>query len=61
VKKLINNPDDVVREELEGIQSAHGDLVRVSYDPMFVGMAQTNCREKFQYFYPLSLQSYAAL
>jgi phosphoenolpyruvate---glycerone phosphotransferase subunit DhaK len=36
VKKLINNPADVVREELEGIQSAHGDLVRVSYDPMFV-------------------------
>ena len=36
MKKLINNPADVVREELEGIQSAHGDLVRVSYDPMFV-------------------------
>ncbi len=33
MKKLINDPADVVREELEGIEAAHGDLVRVSYDP----------------------------
>ena len=39
MKKLINNPADVVREELEGIQSAHGELVKVSYDPMFVTRA----------------------
>jgi dihydroxyacetone kinase-like protein len=30
VKKLINQPEDVVREELEGIALAHGDLVRVN-------------------------------
>src|SRR3954453_2593733 len=36
VKKLINSPDDVVKEELEGIAAAHGDRVRVSYDPAYV-------------------------
>jgi len=29
VKKLINNPDDVVNEELEGIALAHPNLVRI--------------------------------
>jgi phosphoenolpyruvate---glycerone phosphotransferase subunit DhaK len=33
VKKLINKAEDVVREELQGIEQAHADLVRVSYDP----------------------------
>jgi dihydroxyacetone kinase-like protein len=36
VKKLINNPADVVREELEGIAAAHGDRVRVSFDPAYI-------------------------
>ena len=27
MKKLINAPDDVVREALEGIEAAHGDRV----------------------------------
>jgi phosphoenolpyruvate---glycerone phosphotransferase subunit DhaK len=36
VKKLINKPDDVVLEELEGIAAAHGDRVRVSYDPALI-------------------------
>jgi dihydroxyacetone kinase-like protein len=36
MKKLINRPEDVVREALEGIAAAHPDLVRVSYDPAFV-------------------------
>lgn len=36
MKKLINSPDDVVRESLEGVAAAHGDLVKVSYDPAFV-------------------------
>ncbi|MFL5878294.1 MAG: dihydroxyacetone kinase subunit DhaK, partial [Solirubrobacteraceae bacterium] len=36
MKKLINSPDDVVKEELEGIAAAHGDRVRVSYDPAYV-------------------------
>jgi dihydroxyacetone kinase-like protein len=36
VKKLINKPEDVVREELQGIEAAHGDLVKVSYDPHYI-------------------------
>jgi len=36
VKKLINDPADVVREELAGIAAAHPDLVRVSFDPNYV-------------------------
>lgn len=36
MKKLINSPENVVREELEGIQLAHGDRVRVSLDPFYI-------------------------
>ena len=36
MKKLINRPEDVVREELEGIALAHPDLVRVHYEPNYV-------------------------
>jgi phosphoenolpyruvate---glycerone phosphotransferase subunit DhaK len=33
VKKLINKPDDVVTEALEGLAAAHADLVRVQFNP----------------------------
>jgi dihydroxyacetone kinase-like protein len=36
MKKLINATDDVVRESLEGVEAAHGDRVRVNYDPAYV-------------------------
>jgi phosphoenolpyruvate---glycerone phosphotransferase subunit DhaK len=36
MKKLINKPEDVVREELEGIVVAHPDLVKVYFDPNYV-------------------------
>jgi phosphoenolpyruvate---glycerone phosphotransferase subunit DhaK len=36
MKKLINDPADVVREELQGIEAAHADLVRVQYDPYVI-------------------------
>src|ERR1700704_2974142 len=36
MKKLINAPDAVVREALEGMELADGDRIRVSYDPAFV-------------------------
>src|SRR3954453_17687335 len=36
MKKLINAPDAVVREALEGIELAYGDRLRVSYDPAFI-------------------------
>ncbi len=36
MKKLINNPEDVVKESLQGVALAHADLVKVHYDPDFV-------------------------
>jgi dihydroxyacetone kinase-like protein len=36
MKKLINEPDAVVRDALHGMEAAHPDLVRVSYDPNIV-------------------------
>ncbi|MBD0346606.1 MAG: dihydroxyacetone kinase subunit DhaK [Coleofasciculus sp. Co-bin14] len=36
MKKLINNPDDVVRESLEGMALAHPDLIKVHFDPYFI-------------------------
>ncbi|WP_448576679.1 dihydroxyacetone kinase subunit DhaK [Thermomicrobium sp.] len=36
MKKLINDPQQVVREALEGMAVAHPDLVKVSLEPKFV-------------------------
>ena len=36
MKKLINDPANVVREELQGIEAAHSDLVKVFYDPYYI-------------------------
>lgn len=36
MKKLINSPQDVVREELEGMEAAHGDRLRINYDPVYI-------------------------
>jgi len=36
MKKLINDPDAVTREALEGMAAAHPDRLRVSYEPAFV-------------------------
>jgi dihydroxyacetone kinase-like protein len=36
MKKLINKPEDVVREALQGMELAHPDLLRVSYEPNYV-------------------------
>jgi len=36
VKKLINKPDDVVKEELEGLALAYPDLIKVHFEPDFV-------------------------
>jgi dihydroxyacetone kinase-like protein len=36
MKKLINAPDAVVREALEGMELAYGDQIRVSYDPAYI-------------------------
>ncbi len=39
MKKIINDPTDVVVESLRGFAAAHADLVRVGYDPHFVARA----------------------
>jgi phosphoenolpyruvate---glycerone phosphotransferase subunit DhaK len=36
MKKLINGVDEFVRESLEGLERAHGELVKVNYDPFVV-------------------------
>lgn len=36
VKKVINDPQRVVIEALEGMAAAHPDLIRVSLEPKFV-------------------------
>jgi phosphoenolpyruvate---glycerone phosphotransferase subunit DhaK len=36
MKKLINSPDAVVQDALRGMEAAHGDRLRISYDPYIV-------------------------
>jgi dihydroxyacetone kinase-like protein len=46
LKKLINKAEDVVREELEGIAAAHGDMVRVHVDPYYIVRADAPVKGK---------------
>jgi len=46
MKKLINNPENVVLEELKGIELAHPDLVKVHYDPDFIVRADAPVKGK---------------
>src|SRR3712207_2409373 len=46
MKKLINDPDAVVREALEGFESAHRDHVRVLYDPVVIVRADAPVQGK---------------
>jgi dihydroxyacetone kinase-like protein len=46
VKKLINKPEDVVTEELRGVQAAHPDLVKVNFSPNFVYRADAPVKGK---------------
>ncbi len=36
MKKLINDPANVVVEALRGMEAAHGDLLKVHYDPHYI-------------------------
>jgi dihydroxyacetone kinase-like protein len=36
MKKLINSPEDVVRDALRGMEAAHGDRLTISYDPYVI-------------------------
>ena len=46
MKKLINDPHDVVLESVTGFGQAHADLVRVSTDPLYVARADAPVRGK---------------
>jgi dihydroxyacetone kinase-like protein len=46
MKKLINKPEDVVREALQGMEQAHADLIRVSYDPNYIVRADAPVQGK---------------
>jgi dihydroxyacetone kinase-like protein len=36
MKKLINRPEDVVTESLQGMEAAHADLLKVNFGPNYV-------------------------
>ena len=46
MKKLINKPEDLVKEELQGIAAAHPDLVKVHYDPNYIVRADAPVKGK---------------
>jgi len=46
MKKLINNPNDVVRESLQGMAIAHPDLIKVNLDPHFIYRADAPIKNK---------------
>jgi dihydroxyacetone kinase-like protein len=46
MKKLINDPENVVKEELEGVALAHPDLVKVHFEPNFVYRADAPVKGK---------------
>jgi dihydroxyacetone kinase-like protein len=46
MKKLINKPEDVVTEALQGIAAAHADLVKVHFNPNFIVRADAPVQGK---------------
>ena len=46
MKKLINKPEDVVLEELQGIELAHPDLVKIHYAPDYIVRADAPVKGK---------------
>jgi phosphoenolpyruvate---glycerone phosphotransferase subunit DhaK len=46
MKKLINHPDNVVRESLEGMAAAHPDLLKVHFDPHLIYRADAPVSSK---------------
>jgi len=46
MKKLINKPEDVVKDELNGIIAAHSHLVKVHFDPNFIVRADAPVKGK---------------
>ena len=46
MKKLINKPEDVVRESLEGMAAAHSDMIKVHFEPNFIYRADAPVQNK---------------
>lgn len=46
MKKLINKPENVVVEELQGVAAAHPDMVRVHFNPNFIVRADAPVKGK---------------
>jgi phosphoenolpyruvate---glycerone phosphotransferase subunit DhaK len=46
MKKLINAPDAVLQDSLRGVEAAHGDRLRVNYDPPYVARADAPVQGK---------------
>ena len=46
MKKLINDPADVMRESLEGFAAAHSDILKASFDPTYVVRADAPVKGK---------------
>lgn len=46
MKKLINDPHDVVTESIEGLGLAHPELVTVNPEPLFVTRSPQNSKEQ---------------
>ena len=46
MKKLINAPEAVLQDSLRGVEAAHGDRLRVNYDPPYVVRADAPVQGK---------------
>jgi dihydroxyacetone kinase-like protein len=46
MKKLINSPENVVNEALQGMALAHADLIKVSFDPTYIVRADAPVKNK---------------
>ena len=46
MKKLINTPENFVRETLEGMALAHADLIKVNFEPNFIYRADAPIKNK---------------
>jgi dihydroxyacetone kinase-like protein len=46
MKKLINSPENVVTEALEGMELAYPGLIKVNYDPNFIVRADAPVKDK---------------
>ena len=42
MKKIINNVNNIILEELEGMQKAYSHILKVNYEPIYVTRANKN-------------------